>query len=353
MISGYLIGCLLFNELNKSGKINIRYFYYRRSIRIIPVYSLAIVFYFLVGASYKEELWANIIFVNNMLPAEQSAMAWCWSLAVEEQFYFLLPIIFIASYRFNVDIFKLLLGALVLSLIVRCYMLFSAPVLIEASTRSIMFDGLIFNDFFNVMYNNLTTRFGELSVGVISAYVYTYKKLEMEVYFKSTWGAVSQFLCCVVIFFMFFYGGFQFDNTSIFYLDNNYKNYYLVFNRLVFSASVAVAILGFVSSGHKVKKTKVKVFCFWSFYARLSYSIYVFHPFVIFGLCQLVYKSYSLEMAESGSFYCRYVIPLVAISFLLSTCLSVFIYVFLEKPFLNIREFGDRRREMLNGVCAN
>ena len=38
VLSGFLISYLLLREIDKTGKINIRYFYYRRFLRIWPVY---------------------------------------------------------------------------------------------------------------------------------------------------------------------------------------------------------------------------------------------------------------------------------------------------------------------------
>ncbi len=38
-----------------------------------------------------DNVWANLLYVNNFLPCERQYMAWCWSLAIEEQFYLILP----------------------------------------------------------------------------------------------------------------------------------------------------------------------------------------------------------------------------------------------------------------------
>ena len=36
-------------------------------------------------------MWANFLYVNNFLPINRQYMGWCWSLAIEEQFYLILP----------------------------------------------------------------------------------------------------------------------------------------------------------------------------------------------------------------------------------------------------------------------
>ena len=36
-------------------------------------------------------MWTNFLYVNNFLPINRQYMGWCWSLAIEEQFYLILP----------------------------------------------------------------------------------------------------------------------------------------------------------------------------------------------------------------------------------------------------------------------
>ena len=38
-----------------------------------------------------DNMWANLLYVNNFLPINRQYMGWCWSLAIEEQFYLILP----------------------------------------------------------------------------------------------------------------------------------------------------------------------------------------------------------------------------------------------------------------------
>ena len=39
------------------------------------------------GGSNAQNMWANILYVNNFLDISRQFMGWCWSLAIEEQFY--------------------------------------------------------------------------------------------------------------------------------------------------------------------------------------------------------------------------------------------------------------------------
>jgi peptidoglycan/LPS O-acetylase OafA/YrhL len=96
VLSGFLITQLLVREHVKTGTISLRNFYVRRALRILPVYYL----FLLCLASlwslglYKDALssWLGAMtFTRNMLGDGTSATVHFWSLAVEEQFYFLWP----------------------------------------------------------------------------------------------------------------------------------------------------------------------------------------------------------------------------------------------------------------------
>ncbi|OUR71045.1 hypothetical protein A9Q78_10490 [Methylophaga sp. 41_12_T18] len=107
-LSGFLITTLFIKEVSETSKINIFYFYARRAIRLYPAmlvtltvaYSLV---YFdiiggeatLVGAAAQVFYFANYFTIffdgGNFIPAGTGIL---WSLAVEEHFYAVYPIIF-------------------------------------------------------------------------------------------------------------------------------------------------------------------------------------------------------------------------------------------------------------------
>src|SRR5947208_2452901 len=98
VISGYLIASLLLKEHDRTGGIRLKKFYARRAFRVLPAYliGLCLTALILKERSNIGHAWANLLFINNFLPASWQAMGWSWSLAIEEQFYIVFPVALIA-----------------------------------------------------------------------------------------------------------------------------------------------------------------------------------------------------------------------------------------------------------------
>jgi peptidoglycan/LPS O-acetylase OafA/YrhL len=102
VLSGYLIGGILYDARNREGYF--RVFYTRRILRLFPVYYLALlaiyVFYKLHGIVPGYRFWAHFFYIQNLLPGYFASaqdgpvgMLHLWSLAVEEQFYLFWPVV--------------------------------------------------------------------------------------------------------------------------------------------------------------------------------------------------------------------------------------------------------------------
>jgi peptidoglycan/LPS O-acetylase OafA/YrhL len=121
VISGFIITTLLLNEEHRNGSVSIKKFYIRRAFRIWPVAYA----YLLVVAILA---WSHLIsvaphhffyagtFLMNHVPETNWFTGHFWSLAIEEQFYVLWPIVFLLTARRG-------------RLICCCLILFVAPLL--------------------------------------------------------------------------------------------------------------------------------------------------------------------------------------------------------------------------------
>jgi len=107
-LSGYLITSLMLAEVQKTGRLNIRHFYYRRFLRLMPTLFLTLaIVYLLVGVGLLggratlKGLAAQVFYFSNYYtlffdPGETlpNGTAILWSLAVEEHFYIAYPLLF-------------------------------------------------------------------------------------------------------------------------------------------------------------------------------------------------------------------------------------------------------------------
>ena len=96
VISGFLITKLLLEERARTGRISIPQFYLRRAFRILPasyVYIAIVAALVPLGMhlAYKDIPSVLLYYANYHAHATRSPLGQFWSLAVEEQFYFLWP----------------------------------------------------------------------------------------------------------------------------------------------------------------------------------------------------------------------------------------------------------------------
>jgi peptidoglycan/LPS O-acetylase OafA/YrhL len=100
VISGFLISGLLFQEYKRFGDIRLKTFWLRRGLKIYPafyVYTLALVVILPITIpGSKVPLHPLLVDVAFLASYFQGLSGHTWSLAVEEHFYFLLPLFLLA-----------------------------------------------------------------------------------------------------------------------------------------------------------------------------------------------------------------------------------------------------------------
>jgi peptidoglycan/LPS O-acetylase OafA/YrhL len=111
-LSGFLITTLLYEEWDRRGRISLRHFYGRRARRLLPALALFIavallvdmLIYPMTGWPFAEKALTSVLFVNNWLAAtghagDLGSLNPTWSLAQEEQFYLIWPLVLLLLLR--------------------------------------------------------------------------------------------------------------------------------------------------------------------------------------------------------------------------------------------------------------
>jgi peptidoglycan/LPS O-acetylase OafA/YrhL len=143
-LSGFLITTLLRSEFDKSGMVNLRHFWLRRALRILPpfyiVFAAAAIAAVLLepGSLAWKAIAAQVFHFTNYwiiwhgYEGQPIGTGVYWSLAVEEHFYLLFPFVFIAMRKLNFQNRSqalILWGTCLLVLLWRCVLVlqFDAP----------------------------------------------------------------------------------------------------------------------------------------------------------------------------------------------------------------------------------
>ncbi|MCC6289781.1 MAG: acyltransferase [Chitinophagaceae bacterium] len=308
-VSGFLITKLLIAEYQTTKTISLKKFYFRRFLRLYPALILMLVITSIVILTYGykliiPEIMAGLFYYTNYyriyffvpLPAENyPSPGLLWSLAVEEHFYLVFPILFFLFFNWGKKNFLNILWALlILFLLLRVYT-FNTTANVELMQRKI--------------YMLTHCRADSILYGCVSA-ILLYKT-------NSSW--YQNLLQTKQIFYIslvLLIGTQAFPNI---FFRNTFK---FSFQGIAFSLIIPTFL--FYSNKNillKALNNKPIVFI-----GRLSYSLYLFH-WVALAFCNLYFSTRSITW--------------YAIFILITVTLSLSSYLFVEKPFLRLRKkFG-------------
>lgn len=136
VLSGFLITTVILNSVTQPNFF--KNFYIRRTLRIFPLYYLAIIIFLIIlpywsskeiYISSKETFWYFFFYVQNVYISIKGANAGYlghfWTLAVEEQFYILWPLIVFLNYKNTKRLIVVTLIGISTAIILREYLIFT------------------------------------------------------------------------------------------------------------------------------------------------------------------------------------------------------------------------------------
>jgi peptidoglycan/LPS O-acetylase OafA/YrhL len=166
ILSGFLIGSILIRSLATSGTQNIRRFYVRRVFRTFPPYYIVLTVLastYALTAAQRSHLVYEYVYGTNFLPLERPEviMFWGWSLALEEQFYLTVPLLFFVLHRLKSDRLRIALLAV----------LWASALVVRLV---IFYRWRPWNDFvlYGAVYFRTYTRYDTLVAGILLAFVH-------------------------------------------------------------------------------------------------------------------------------------------------------------------------------------
>ena len=261
VLSGFLITRILIQSKLKDDKVgrshwfSIKQFIIRRSIRIFPIYFLAIFVLYLLDVPPVRDtvLWCLTYTTNIYIATKQHWMGTIdhlWSLAVEEQYYLVFPylILFLPtkSYKTTLTIM------IILSVLLR-FLLFlnGSPWMVQ--------------------YVLMPTCLDSFGIGGLLAYFFTFQKETILKEIVKIQYLLVSFL--ILLIFLFFSRQYQITSNQVHHFGN------LVVERLVGSVFcfflIAKAVNGYEGAMKWFLENSLV-----SFFGRISYGLYLYHNFV-------------------------------------------------------------------------
>jgi peptidoglycan/LPS O-acetylase OafA/YrhL len=218
VLSGFLVSGLLFNEYKQRGSLSIKRFYLRRAWKIYPAFYFFLAFtylYWRYGIGYKihDRIMAReLFFFQNYVPGVWNHT---WSLAVEEHFYILLPLIllFMVKRRGGLNPFTriplLVLTISALALTLRCLTCYLQPTYgfcTHIFPTHLRIDGLFFGvlvayyfHFYPSAFRNALYPWRHVLIGAGAAGILSLRFLPTSEWFGYTFWPLQEYLSAAAI----------------------------------------------------------------------------------------------------------------------------------------------------------
>jgi peptidoglycan/LPS O-acetylase OafA/YrhL len=319
VLSGFLISYLLIHEKIQTGKVGMKKFFIRRTLRIWPLYFLVIFsIYFLpfdfktlflgyneVGNGYDLDWRFSFTFLENYkmyimdMHPKTTTIRMFWSLCIEEHFYIIWCISFFLIPKKRIPLF--LIVSIVIAIVAR---------LIEPSIMGVQ----------RIESNEILTNLDYFATGGLLGYfvVKDYQKTSNLIQSIPNWVKVIV-ITLVVLFVIFQSHVYPYHHPSI---SNAIRPTFIA---IIFTSLLAV----FIPKDSSIRFSNKNPL---TYLGKISYGLYVYHVFVIVGLNKVFgYLNLEIDNWLNLSLY-------LLISMGISILISSLSYHYFEQPFLNLRE---------------
>jgi peptidoglycan/LPS O-acetylase OafA/YrhL len=304
VLSGFLIGGILFRELGKENSWkSLRTFWVRRWYRILPLYYLMLLIKFFL---FRDDVGANIVYYvlflqNNFYGVQFYDVT--WSLVIEEWFYIFAPLFLMTVFAISRNVRWVVSATLAF--------IFAVNVLriIYVHLGDVPWSGV---------NSQFVVRFDSLFLGVLLAYM----RSSMANVF-AVLSRISVFLFGAVVFigYVALYRHWAVTDG----IDSLLIPRTLGFFILPFSVALMVP---FISTKSQMSVQTLRRRMAFEFFQRTSlytYALYLVHP--------LVYRLFSLKSNSGVHWWLLFALAIV----LSYTCAAILYHLF-EKPILNYRD---------------
>lgn len=320
VLSGYLITRGLVKDSVYSTGKRLKLFWARRAFRIFPLYYIVLI----VGAvvclalGLREDIpgagyW--FYFQNYTLAFDPNVLRWTahfWSLAIEEQFYFVWPLIVLLSGRARR--LAVAVGLFVFCVVLRTVLMFAIPKLLHWDMDQTA----------KLVYRATPTHMDGLLVGAILAMLHEDPAHSWTVLLRKIRAYTFGIGLVLLLGLMVFTHGFgTYDRRVII------VGYPLL--AVVFGSAVSLAADGcFPESVQRVLSAGVLPAC-----GKVSYGMYIFHWI---GLIFFVHRQEAFVATLGTGAALAVGFGVIAGGIVLTYCVAWLSYRFVEAPFLKIKD---------------
>jgi len=311
VLSGYLISSHLFEEI-LSKEVSFKNYFIKRFFRIIPVYLVVLLAYFLFPMFREREalapLWKYLTFTQNIgLDLRyQGTFSHAWSLCIEEQFYLFLPLILWILIYFKAvhKIFPILFILFILGFVFRLY---NWSNFVSPFTNTNVF--IIY--WYKWIYYLTICRLDGLITGVFIAAIFAFKPMCKK---KISTYAPGLLMISLVLL------------LGAYYICQNEESFIAsIFGFPIISIGYGMMLLAAISPASILYRSK---FSFTKKLAELSFALYLSHKIIIHLTQEWIAVPLSIEKDS-------WIMLIICV---FTSLLSAYVLnLLIEKPFLRIR----------------